>query len=240
MELVISTFNIQNKYKIKRYNGIEKTGDHVKELSEFIYNNHIDIIGTQELTRRFKNRLLEYIKDDYDIVGKYRFTSIGEILPIINKINESTCIISNRQIVKHKTKHFPYFFGIPRILTIADIKVGNRIIKIINTHLDHISEISRRVQLKYLYNVIRKSNIPVIVMGDFNTTVSNKYFCKFTEKLKEIDYKRVEINESTHKTNKLPIDHIFLPNKWQIKEKNVPDLISNISDHKPIIIKIKM
>ena len=54
MELVIATFNIQNKYKLKNYTGVDQFGNHVKSLVDFINRYHIDILGVQELTKTYK------------------------------------------------------------------------------------------------------------------------------------------------------------------------------------------
>ena len=98
MKLVIATFNIQNKYKLKKYAGIDSYGDHTKELVDFINDNNIDIIGVQELTSNYKKRLLKLINKKYKIVGKYRFTRFFNIFPYTKKYNETNSIITHKKI----------------------------------------------------------------------------------------------------------------------------------------------
>jgi len=226
MKLTIATFNIQNKYKVKRYSGVDSYGDHTKELVDFISSNNIDIIGLQELTSNYKQRLLKKICNKYKVVGKYRFTRIGNIIPYIKKYNESNSIITNKKIIKSKTIHIPFFGGIPRILTIAYILVDNYKVRVINTHLENRSQKSRDRQLKYIEKIIKKEDIYTILMGDFNTITNNN------------SYKRVEMNKPTHRIKHLPIDHIFIPNGWEVVNIKNPNINSKMSDHKPIIVEV--
>ena len=48
--IIIGTMNIQNKYKITDYDGLDEKGnDNAQLLKRFLIENSIDILGTQEL-----------------------------------------------------------------------------------------------------------------------------------------------------------------------------------------------
>ena len=143
MKLTIATFNVQNKYKLKDYSGIDSYGDHVKELVEFINNK-------------------------YKIVGKYRFTWLGNLIPIIKKYNETNSIITNKKILNVKTIHLPFFPRLPRIVTMLYIKVNNKKLRVINTHLEHRKKSIRAKQLIRIINILKKDSIDTILIGDFN------------------------------------------------------------------------
>ena len=149
MILNITTFNIQNKYKIKKYDGIDKYGDHTKELYNFIVNKNIDIIGVQELTKRYKNRLISLLGDNYKVFGKFRFISLINIIPIIGKYNETNSIITKYRVISHKTYHLPSFFSIPRIITKIIIVIDNKRLCILNTHLEVKNKSIKIKQLNY-------------------------------------------------------------------------------------------
>lgn len=236
MRLIISTFNIQNKFYINKYNGIDKYGNHVKELVDFIDKNNIDIMATQELTKRFINELKTSLKDN--IIGKYRFKNISNYIPGISKFNETNSIITKHSIIYSKTKRLPFLFDIPRIMNIADIKVNNKVFRVISTHLSHRNRKVRVKQLNKLYKeLINHDNI--ILMGDFNITTDDIDFKSFIDKIKN-KYKRVDLNESTHKVESKSIDHIFIPNNYKIINKKVLNIKEKISDHKPIIVEIEI
>lgn len=233
MKLVISTFNIQNKY-----NDINFYSGYVEELINLIDNYHIDIMGVQELTRKYKNKLINIIDSNYKVIGKYRYTWLGNIIPYVKKYNESNSIITNKKVIRYKTKYLPFFPSIPRIVTIIDILLNNKKIRVINTHLDNKSKTAKYKQLNSIKKILKESNIESILMGDFNITINNEVFMKFINELKDIGYKRVDANFSTHKINKYPIDHIFIPSKWEVNKIEILKIDSKISDHKPIIIDV--
>ncbi len=236
MDLTIATFNIQNKYKIKKYNGIDEYGDHAIDLKKMIYEKNIDIIGVQELTRRFRNRL-RLIINDYTIVGRMRYTRFGRFIPILDKFNESTSVISKYPILKANTKYLSYSLPIPRIVTIVKYAIGNKKIDFINTHLTHNNPKRRKKELIRLVKILKKSE-NAILTGDFNITINNPDFKYFINKLNKIGYKRISINESTHKISKSAIDHIFVHKSIKVKKVNLCRIDNNISDHKAIIAQL--
>lgn len=240
MELVIATFNIQNKYKIRKYSGIDKYGDHTKELLNFLQIYKVDILGVQELTKLYQERLLPLLTDQYHLVGKYRFTKLGNILPLFSKFNEATSIISKYEVIDTKTTHIPSFPSIPRIITEASIRLDSRIVKVMSTHIDVFSNKVKQKQLNYIIKKLEEEAQEFVLMGDFNSTTNNIYFNNFVKEMKKIGYKRIEANEATHKYRKLPIDHIFVPQSWKIKEIKTIDLENKMSDHKPIVIKVSV
>lgn len=240
MKLTISTFNIQNKYYIKKYSGIDKYGDHTKDLKKFINENKIDILGIQEITKPYQKRFFPLIKSKYFIYGKYRFTKIGNILPILTRFNEATSIITKRKVLSTKTRHIPSFPSIPRIYTEVTLQIDLQTIKVINTHIDVVSDKIKEKQLNYIIKKIKRIKQPLILMGDFNSTTSDVFFDNFISKMKNMGYKRVGVFESTHKCRKLPIDHIFIPKTWTIEEISIITLKNKMSDHKPIIVKVSL
>lgn len=240
MELVIATFNIQNKYKLKNYNGIDKFGNHVKNLVDFINYYHIDILGVQELTKPYKNNLCAILSNDYLITGKYRFTSFGNLLPVVKKYNESNSIITRYQLVTSETKRLPFFPNIPRIITCTRLVIQQRTIDVYNTHLDQKSDTIRKRQLKMVLSMIGKSKHECVLMGDFNCSIKHEYFTQFVKDMKELGMHYVDVRKPTHKNKKYPIDHIFIPEEWEIKEQKVVEVGFKTSDHMPIVVKIQI
>lgn len=240
MELIISTFNIQNKFKLKSYSGIDQHGDHTKNLTYFLKKYKIDILGVQELTKLYEKRLLSHLSEEYTLVGKYRFTKLGNILPIIKRFNESTAIISKYKILGTETHRIPSFPSIPRVITEISVSLNSQVIKVMNTHIDVFSNDIKEKQLNWLIEFLKKQEKKFILMGDFNSTVSDIFFDAFINKMNDLGYKRVQVSEPTHKCRKLPIDHIFISKEWKVEEIKVIHLKNKMSDHKPIIVKLSI
>ena len=67
----ILTFNIRNRYGIKNYTGIYKGIDTVKNLSDYIKSNDIDIVCLQEVIEAYRDNLTASL-DKYYVYGKPR------------------------------------------------------------------------------------------------------------------------------------------------------------------------
>ena len=258
--IVIGTMNIQNKYKITNYDGLDDKGnDNAQLLNRFLIENNIDVLGTQELVREFIDRIKDTIKPNYKIVGNFRFgsSSIVKKIDVFDRFNETASIITRHQILKTKTLTLPWIpFNPkdivtsikkaslrPRVATMALINIPEfGKVNVINTHLDHKLSIIQIRQMNYLHKLIEKSKHPVILTGDFNMTMNIPRFKMFVENLKHIGYKRVPNSHITwkHQKDKLPIDHIFIPEEWNIEEVEVPQdkYLNNFSDHYPILVKL--
>ena len=258
--IIIGTMNIQNKYKITDYNGLDEKGnDNAQLLNRFLVENDVDILGTQELVREFIDRIKDTIKLNYKIYGNFRFgsSSIVKKLEIFDKFNETVSIISKHPVIKNKTVTLPWIPTNPKDI-IKSIKVGSlrpRVatitlvdipefgkVNFINTHLDHKMAITQIKQMNYLKSLIKKSKYPVILTGDFNMTINMPRFKLFIESLDEIGYKWVENHHITwkHQKDKMPIDHIFIPKEWNIEQTEVltDKYLDKFSDHYPILVKV--
>ena len=236
MIIRVGTFNIQNKYKIPKYDGVDNNGNNVEKLFDFIKDNDINILGVQELTTRFRKKLLKKIDNFYNIVGSPRFFNFFNFLPPIDRFNEYNSIISRNIITSSKTFHLN-LFGLPRIMTFANMSINGKNIRMINTHIDNKSASLRAKQLKRLIRFISNYN-DLIITGDFNCNIYDDRFSYFINELDKLGYKRIDVNEMTHRVNKFAIDHIFVPKTYKILSTKV--LSSGFSDHKAIIVDLEV
>lgn len=228
----ICTFNIKNNY-----NQYQK--EKAKDIVDFIDNNKIDILCTQELFDTCENDITNYLsKTNYKIYGKYRFK-----LSILKKINESVSIITNQKAISEKTYQLPYLPSLlKRIATKLIINVDNYgEICIINTHLDFKYNLAKKRQLSKLLKIITDEKRPIILTGDFNLKNNNPIFNDFVDNLEKIGIKRVPVNEKTLKQSKYKraIDHIFISNNFELKKLEVIKELE-ISDHYPVLIDIEI
>ena len=69
-------------------------------------------------------------------------------------------------------------------------------------------------------------------------TTKSKTFQKFIADLDKLNLKKIEMDKPTcKKIKKGAIDHIFADKSFEILKIETPNI--NISDHKPMIVKIK-
>lgn len=246
--LSIASINVQNKYKLKKYNGLYKGEDHIRQLLNLIKKYNLDIIGLQEVNPRYAIRLQEMLDKKFIYYGKSRYPKnvITRKIPYLETFNESVPIITNQKVLKKSTKVLPWLSSyVPRIVTILKIETKELgTITILNTHLDNRKDKTKAKELTYLLRIISKIKDPVILMGDFNMTTKNKNFQNFIQEMKKINITHIDIGTNTFKNSKsdYAIDHIFLSNLFQIEsiflEKDKK--YENFSDHYPLILKLHL
>lgn len=239
----ILTFNIRNRYGIKDYNGIYKGKDTVKDLTDYIMLNDIDIVCLQEVIEAYRDNLTNSL-GSYYVYGRPRLGDniFTKKISKLRKFNESVNIYTKVEALNCKNYQLPVLPDIlPRIATKVDYKIDRKIITIINVHLSAYNKISKNRQLKYLYKKISKINNPIILLGDFNMNIKSNIMNMFIEKLNKLGINHLEINGKTFKKSRrnLPIDHVFVSNKIKIKsiDKIKEDIVS-FSDHYPVLLEI--
>lgn len=232
----IGSFNLRNHYWDKNWDG----NDFPEQLANFIKINNIALLGTQELVKKYSYKLQKELGKPYTISGKYRYGKI----PFIDQFNESNAIITNNKIINTETKHLAtipfidHLSPIPRIMTSVETPEHF----MINTHIEFLNKTSQKHQLKLLYNYIKenKEKSPIIT-GDFNMDTTKDYFIEFIKELQKLGINYVENSIPTSPTKEQVLDHIFISKNYKIQNveviRNKP--INQISDHHPIIVKVR-
>lgn len=240
----IASINVQNKYKLKKYDGLYNGEDHVLMLNDLIKKYDLDVVGLQEVNYRYFTRLKEILS--YNMYGKFRFSNffLTRIVYPFSIINESVPIISRNNFNSCSTRVLPWIKSyVPRIVTIVDVEVkGIGVVTILNTHLDYMKNKTKVKQIKKIYEIIKDISNPIILMGDFNMTLKNNDFKEFIRKLEELNIYRVNICENTFKnhTDNYSIDHIFVSDCFIVKDIILEKdrIYDNFSDHFPVIVKL--
>lgn len=232
--LTISSFNLRNHYWQTGWDG----DDYPKILANFIKINHINFLGLQELVKKYSISLQKELGEEYTINGKYRYGHI----PLIGQFNESNSIVSSQPIIKTETKYLARIplihTQMPRIMTSIETEEHF----MVNTHIEYWNSPSQIYQLKVLYRYIlqNKDKFPIIT-GDFNMDTTKEYFIEFIKELEKIGIYHINNSTPTYKTKEQILDHIFVSEAYEIENyeiiQNQP--INEISDHRPIIAKIR-
>ena len=239
----VLTFNVRNRYGIKNYNGIYKGIDTVKNLSDYIKLNDIDIVCLQEVIGAYRDNLTNSL-NSYYVYGNPRLGDniFTRKFNKFRRFNESVNIYTKEESLRNKNYKLPNLPDVlPRVATLIEYKFGKKKITVINVHLSAYNKISKNRQLKYLYRIIKKINNPIILLGDFNMNIKSNILNRFISELDGLDIEHLQIKGRTFKKSKrnLPIDHVFISKKLKINsiEKIKEDIVS-FSDHYPILIDI--
>ena len=252
MKLRIGTLNCQNNYENRNnpHNAVM--------LSRHIKDTKYNILGTQEFTINFTNYLKKNLKE-YNIYGKFQYGKFlfGTKFPLIKEFNQSNKIITDMEIIKKKTYVLPWFpfkfkdfkkafkkkCIMPRLATYVKCNIDNKVVSIVNVHLDYyIYDVQKR-QLVKLLKLIKKfiKDGSLILMGDFNLELDEQLFIDFIEDLSKLGINRVPVSEKTNSSSyrsKSAIDHIFLSSDFKIEDYKTIEL-DDITDHKAIYVDVE-
>lgn len=255
----IGTINLKND-EINRNGGLRSDGiNNAMVVADHIIDEKFDILGTQEMTKTFANSIINHL-EGYKLFGGYRYGNniFSRNIRLLKMFNENNNIITNKKVIKHKTKVLPMIpskfkdlkyilknkIFMPRILTIVLIKINDYVICTMNTHLSYKAPSLQSRQLKYLLKKIKKyqKSYPIILTGDFNMEIGNKEFDEFNQKLKQLNIKRININDKTNSNkfkNKTAIDHIYIPSNWKIIDKGI-NYLEDVTDHAEVYVLVEL
>ncbi|MCI8387360.1 MAG: endonuclease/exonuclease/phosphatase family protein [Clostridiales bacterium] len=221
-----------------------------------------DITGVQELTPRMRSDFEQELHD-YNLIGRGR----GGLI-----LNEHSDIaVKNRLKIKfgntfwlsnqpsRESRMFslmsPLAWIFPRICTVAEIIMGQKRVRVFNTHLDVTSEAARYLQLKMICKHIslcqEKDPLPTLLMGDFNALPYSRSI--YALENNAFGYKNVHLSGITNQLEGgtyhsfkgglglRRLDYIFASDDFElIKSEIVRSSYDGIypSDHYPIVASL--
>jgi len=186
----VMTFNLRYDNTTDGFNQWSLRKD---ALLKMIENHHADVIGTQECTQVIFDTLQTHCTD-YIFVGDGRNADLsGERCTVMIKKDhyelletQTVWLNGNLNLAGDMDKNE----GFARICTMAliqDKSTGQKI-RIFNAHLAYQSKSTIRRNGKQLYLYIqqfRKTKIPFILMGDFNSPIAHPIHRRFLSHYKE-------------------------------------------------------
>jgi len=166
--------SINNYIKKKKFNEIRISSYNIHNWKDAFYNKNTS------------NILDNIIKTNSDIICFQEFYNnedINELYKIYenNYFYGNLAIFSKYKILNsyYKTLGRDHIYFLQRYLIVIKVQIGNRIINILNTHLDAFdnSELTRIKQLDVILKEINKINKKeyIILCGDFNSLKLSDY-----------------------------------------------------------------
>lgn len=262
LDLTVMTFNIRLDFAGDSLNNWQYRKD---VAAEIIRKNNVDIVGGQEVFLNQLNDLKERLPEYNSVgVGREDGAEKGEFSPLLyrkDKFTEEksgTFWISETPEVAGSMGWDAAYMRVASWAILKDNSTGRRIFAI-NTHLDHVGVTARNEGTKLILNKIAElsEGLPVILMGDFNTTADSDAYKNITNPEKEghlIDSKSIAAKVTGtdwtfHDFGRLPddkrerIDYIFVSKQIKVSEyETTADKLNDIflSDHKPVLARITL
>ncbi len=256
----IMTFNLKNDTVFTRKS--MRWQNRKTLIQQLLRTYQPDIIGVQELTPLAKLEMQDLLPE-YCFVGQPRNkhwkimneqTDIGYLRQRFECLEEQTLWLSARPEQKGSRVWTSVF---PRICTKAcfyDSSSGQRFL-VYNTHLDHLLPYSRAQELVILDKLLKQPlthELPLILMGDFNTTLSSKALKTFLYRQNTLRcvyssmqaplHNTIHTGNGQRKLKKQPIDYIFVSQQLSIESCEIITAQfqgSYPSDHYPVICQLE-
>lgn len=231
----VMSFNVQNTYK-------KPSDKKINEIIELINEEEPDIIGLQELTPYMKTKIEKQLKG-YVFFGRPRLDGIpfaDEYNTLVIKRNIQVTEVNTYSLSRrpNKVRSKNFLSAFPRICTTVVCIIDGKKVKVANTHLDHLFDRGKNYQLSVIYEIFRKNDYPLLIMGDFNMGSGNKNLKEFADKMNLQDTCHDLGKTCVQSASESPIDHIFADNCITVKNAKKIDI--TISDHFPIVCEIEI
>ena len=208
-----------------------------------------DSFGVQEATGKWMKLLSRRLSDKYACVTQHRDEDPDSEASAVFYLKDKFDLVDSGTIWLSDTPDTPYTkhkdSGCTRIATWATLKMKgtDKLYTHINTHLDHVSDEARVMQVKVLNTKIRElsgNGTPVICTGDFNAPEKSVVYDEMLTTLKDSKYLAAQSDEGptyhdyANAEVEETIDFIFVPEKTKVaRYKIIDELVSGMfaSDH---------
>ncbi|MCS7243174.1 MAG: endonuclease/exonuclease/phosphatase family protein [Candidatus Calescibacterium sp.] len=252
----LASYNVRNLFdKVDdplKNDGPPKKESEMLGISEILKKSNADIVALQEIENKdILNDLLKIASLDkkYNvIVGKSDDRGIATALLIDKKFN-----IKNYSINENNTN-----FKRPPVEAIVELSPGFEV-KVYSIHLKSQrggveSDIQRQKEAQTLVDMVKNSNIPTILMGDFNdfpnSTVIKTIESNNFKDVRKLDKLSEETKYPTHFSKHVStLDYIFVSpeledkvvqNSFNIVGNKENPIASKVSDHRLIEVQLNL
>jgi len=228
----------ETKLKLMTFNmhrGIDKNGRlDLGAIAEVITASDANIIALQEVERySIRTGFQDQIKKLSEKTEmNYAYSKSTNIL----NGEYGNGLLSKYPIEEYKAIDLPSY-GEQRTVLRAIINVNGLRLVVYNTHLG-LKAIEREEQLEFIMQMISEETLEYILMGDLNTKINKLKMV--TDTMKDSAQNSEKLQQSTFEEEGIQerIDYIFVSSN--IKVVNYDVILSEASDHYPVISEIVM
>ena len=245
----VMTFNIRYANSIDGENGWEYRKEHVIEV---IKDEAPDIIAIQEAVTVQLDFLTSNLKHLHAIGEHTRGGEKGEFAGLLVNHEKLEVLDSGQFWLSEKPTEkgsASWDSSLPRSATWAKLKAKTKgePFYVVGTHFDHRGKEARLESAKLIIEFLTQSasGLPVIVMGDFNCTISSapmKAFYSYGLKAAAKENTGGTFHRFNGNIDGPRIDFILLNDKWNLEEAAILRPRKDgkpPSDHEPIVAKVE-
>jgi endonuclease/exonuclease/phosphatase family metal-dependent hydrolase len=204
----------------------------LERLTDFIKLQDPDVVGLIEVdTGSIRTGMINQADFIANSLGhystyecKYGVASVNQLVPIVRK--QGNAFLAAPRI---RGERFHYFdTGIKRL--IIELELDDVAIFLVHLSLKYRH---RQYQLRYLYDLVRQVQKPVIVAGDFNTYWGDHEIYLFNQAAGLTSANVNGIPSYPSRNPRKELDFILCSKDIQVNRFEIPDV--RLSDHLPLI-----
>jgi endonuclease/exonuclease/phosphatase family metal-dependent hydrolase len=204
----------------------------LSRITDFIKEQDPDVVGLIEVdTGSIRTGMVNQADFIAQSLGhystfecKYGVTSVNHMVPIVRK--QSNAFLAAPRILGERFHYFDA--GIKRL--IIELELDDVAIFLVHLSLKFRH---RQYQLRYLYDLVRKTTKPVIVAGDFNTYWGVHELYLFTQAAGLTSANLHRLPSYPSRSPRKELDFILHSDKIEVNRFEIPDV--KLSDHLPLI-----
>jgi endonuclease/exonuclease/phosphatase family metal-dependent hydrolase len=226
-----------NQRRLPLVGMLGRTNSHLDEITEFIKEQNPDVVGLIEVdSGSYRSKRKSQVEIIADALGhfhaycsKYAINSRWQRIPIFNK--QGNAFLAKDTI--HGEKFHYFSRGMKKL--VIELELEKVTFFLVHLALNYKT---RQAQILHLYHLIKETNRPCIVAGDFNAFMGEDEIklLMSASGMQNAD-KDMQPSYPSHKP-KRHLDFILHSPEIMIKNFSMPNV--QLSDHLPLIIDFEV
>lgn len=218
-------------YNIKGQAALWRPG-HLSRVAKVIAEEGADVVGVQEVHRRsWQSRK----RDQAAELAQHTGMRLAFGRAMGNSRSEyGNVILTRGEIVEQHVEPLPGE-GEPRSLLAVTIAIDDIRLQAFVTHLSARGKQNRIAQAKAVAKRAELSELPFVLMGDFNARPTTEELRVFTEG--GLVTSCFDADVITHRTTRRCLDYIFVDRRWKMVDARV--VKRGPSDHWPLVAELE-
>jgi endonuclease/exonuclease/phosphatase family metal-dependent hydrolase len=160
---------------------------------------------------------------------KYGTASLNNMMPIVRK--QANAFLAAPGVTGERFHYFDT--GIKRL--IIELELDDVCIFLVHLSLKYRQ---RQYQLRYLHDLIAKSNKPVIIAGDFNTFWGTHEIYLFTRAAGLRSANSKGLPSFPSRSPRIELDFVLVSEEIEVTDFRIPDV--RFSDHRPLVCDFRV
>ncbi len=208
---------------------------HLERIARVITAADPDVVALQEVHREtWRSRYRDQLAELAERTGMR--AAFGASIDL-RRGDYGNAVLTRGEIL-HSVVHRLPGSGEARTVLETLVQIGGGVVTVYSTHLAAWGRWGRRTRLRQAARaarIVRRSRLPFLLAGDFNSEPSSRELAWFENDTRLISC--FAAASATHRVTRQCLDYIFVDRRWEIDDARV--IAEGPSDHWPIVAELR-